>query len=319
MLHLRISVPSALTEPVLDVLEKDPAVSSVAVFEGASRLPVGDVVTADLAREGANECLDALRALGVAREGTVHVDPLPTWVSEAGLDAERRTPGRSTDAVVWAEVTQRAYDETELNWTYLAFMTFATVLASIAVVLDSQILVIGAMVLGPEFVTLAAIGVALVRRRPGLLRRAAATLVVGVLFAVAATTVLAVLARWLGWIDLADITAERPGTAFIYTPDRWSFVVALIAASAGVLSLTSSKVGGLSGVFISVTTVPAMGNIALGLTFGAWGEVSGSAQQLALNISGMVLAGWLTLLVQQSSWQRRAARRERLLGVAADQ
>ena len=39
-------------------------------------------------------------------------------------------------------------------------MTLATLIASIAIVLDSQILVIGAMVLGPEFIPIAALGVA---------------------------------------------------------------------------------------------------------------------------------------------------------------
>jgi acyl-[acyl carrier protein]--UDP-N-acetylglucosamine O-acyltransferase len=63
-------------------------------------------------------------------------------------------------------------------------------------------------------------------------------------------------------VTLDDITGPRPDTAFIYTPDRWSFLVAIIAGAAGVLSLTSDRVGGLSGVFISVTTVPAAGNVA---------------------------------------------------------
>jgi hypothetical protein len=80
-----------------------------------------------------------------------------------------------------------------------------------------------------------------------------------------------------------------------------------------VLSLTSGKVGGLSGVFISVTTVPAAGNIALGFAFTQWSEVAGSSAQLALNISGMALAGWITLLVQQRVWNRKAAHRGRLL------
>lgn len=47
-------------------------------------------------------------------------------------------------------------------------MTLATSLASIAIVLDSPILVIGAMVLGPEFVAIAALALALVRRRYSL-------------------------------------------------------------------------------------------------------------------------------------------------------
>ena len=73
-------------------------------------------------------------------------------------------------------------------------------------------------------------------------------------------------------------------------PDKWSFIVAIVAAAAGVLSLTSAKVGGLSGVFISVTTIPAAGNVALGLAFGVWHEVWGSDVQLVVNIVGMALA-----------------------------
>jgi len=87
----------------------------------------------------------------------------------------------------------------------------------------------------------------------------------------------------------------------------------VIAAAAGVLSLTSSKVGGLAGVFISVTTIPAAGNIALGLAVGAHDEVRGSAAQLVLNVGAMAIAGWLTLLVQQTVWARMSARREQLV------
>lgn len=313
MQHLRITSPAHLTEQVLAVFSGDPAVSHLAVMRGASLEPAGDIVLADVAREAANEHVDQLIALGIPEHGTLHIEPVTTWVSRAGFDAERRTPGSSADAVVWAEVTQRAYEEAELNWTYLSFMTLATLLASIAVVVDSQILVIGAMVLGPEFVAIAALGLALVRRRGTLFALAGRTLLVGFAVAITATTVAALIARALGWVVTEDVTGERPGTDFIYSPDKWSFIVALIAAAAGVLSLTSAKVGGLSGVFISVTTVPAAGNVALGIAFAAWEEVSGSAVQLALNISGMILAGWATLALQHLVWNHKARHRQRLL------
>ena len=239
MLHVRVTSPSDLTDRVVEVFEDDPAVSSLAVLRGASVRPAGDVVLADVAREAANELVDQLEALGLPQVGTVHVDPVTTWVSQAGLESERITPGSSADAVVWAEVTQRAYEESELNWTYVAFMTLATLLAGIAIVLDSQILVIGAMVLGPEFVAVAALGLALVRRRGGLFVLALRTLVVGFGVAIVITTLAALAARALGWIVVDDVTGPRPDTAFIYTPDKWSFIVAIIAAAAGVLSLTS--------------------------------------------------------------------------------
>ncbi len=201
--------------------------SSLAVLRGASIRPQGDVVFADVAREGANQVIDRLRALGVHHDGTIHLQPVDTWLSRRGFDAERRTPGSSADAVVWADVTQSAYEDSELNWTYLTFMTLATLIASIAIVLDSQILVIGAMVLGPEFVPIAALGLALVRRRRTLFGRALRTLLVGFGVSILATTAVALTARAAGWVDLADITGRRPQTDFIYSPDRWSFVVAL--------------------------------------------------------------------------------------------
>ena len=109
VLHLRISVPADLTSGVVDVLERAPAVSSLAVLDGASRRPEGDVVLADVAREAANELVDLLE-LGVQREGTLQIEPVDTWVSQPGFDAEQLAPGSSADAVVWVEVTQRAYD-----------------------------------------------------------------------------------------------------------------------------------------------------------------------------------------------------------------
>ena len=196
-------------------------------------------------------------------------------------------------------------------------MTLATLIAGIAIVLDSTILVIGAMVLGPEFGAIAALGLALVRRRRRLFAQAARSLAVGFAVAIAATTVVALCGRALGWIEVADLLEPRPGTAFIYTPDRWSFIVALIAGGAGVLSLTSSKSGALVGVFISVTTIPAAGNVALALALGVWPEVWGSTAQLAVNITGMAFAGWATLTFQQTVWRRVASRR-RLRTTAAD-
>jgi uncharacterized hydrophobic protein (TIGR00271 family) len=143
---------------------------------------------------------------------------------------------------------------------------------------------------------------------PGALR----TLVVGVVSAVIVASLLWWLAGLVGLATGAD-ASQGAQTDFIVKPDIWSFLIALLAGVAGVLALTTSKSGPLVGVFISVTTVPAAGNVALGLAFGARSEVVGSGVQLALNVSGMILAGWMTLALQQAVWNRMARRRERAL------
>lgn len=319
MLQLRLAVPADLTDDAVGVLASEPSLSSLAVVRGASLEPQGDLVYADVAREHANPVITRLRELGVAQRGTIVVQPVDTWLSKAALDAQVEAEGNGADTVVWAEVGSRAYEDSELNWAYGVFMLLATMIAAIAIVLDSQILVIGAMVLGPEFGPIAALALALVLRRPGLFTVALRALLVGFTVSIGLTALMALVARWAGWIAPQTVLGPRPATSFIYHPNGWSFVVAVLAAIAGVMSLTSGRVGGLSGVFISVTTVPAAGNIALGLAFWSPDEVLGSAAQLGINLSAMVLAGWLTLLVQRvlldrlpvnpwrrDMWQRRS-------------
>ena len=169
--------------------------------------------------------------------------------------------------------------------------------------LDQPILVIGAMVLGPEFGALAAICFGTIVREPLRVLGATRTLVVGFAVGIAVTVACAVVSRWLGWID-AEMLTDRPATEFIVHPDRWSFIVAVLAGIAGTLSITAGKSSPLVGVFISVTTIPAAGNIAVGVALAKWDEVGGSSVQLAVNVFGLLIAGTATLLVQRLLWSR---------------
>ena len=248
-------------------------------------------------RDAVNDLLGALMDLGVQQRGTIQILQPNSWVSQRAYDAEQASP--DTDNVVWSQVIEQAYEQSKITPIFLAFMTMATLLAAIAVITDSPILVIGAMVLGPEFMAVIAMGLALVRKRPHLLRQAARTLLLGFAFSITVTVGFVALARGSGLATLADVTAPRPGVSFIYTPNVWSFIVAIIAAAAGVLALTSSQATGIIGVFISVTTIPASGNIAVGIVFARWDEVLGSAAQLGINLTGMAIAGWITLALRQ--------------------
>ena len=68
--------------------------------------------------------------------------------------------------------------------------------------------------------------------------------------------------------------------------------------------MTISLSTGIVGVFISVTTIPAAGNIAVGIVFAEWQQVAGSAAQLAINVTGMAIAGWITLVIAQKMSKR---------------
>jgi uncharacterized hydrophobic protein (TIGR00271 family) len=101
------------------------------------------------------------------------------------------------------------------------------------------------------------------------------------------------------------VPGEHQLTGFISNPDFFSFFVAFVAGTAGVLSLTSAKSGAIIGVLISVTTIPAASNIGVAGAYGDWGEASGAAAQLAINLTSIVLAGVLTLFVQRRYYVTR--------------
>lgn len=304
MLHLRVTTPAETTDRIVELLDECPGVASIAVLRGASVRPEGDLVLAELARESAEGMIQALRELGVDQTGTIALESVETSVSAAAERAEDEAPGEGADAVIWEQVVRRADEDSVLSNTFVWFLSLAAVLAAIAIVLDSAILVVGAMVVGPEFGPLAGIAVGLVHRRFSIVRQGLVTLAVGFTIAITVATVLGLVASWAGWIDASVLTTDRPLTGFIWHPDRWSFVVAFIAGIAGILSLTSAKSGALVGVFISVTTVPAAGNLGLALALGDGAEVGGAAAQLGINLAAIVLAGILTLIALKAATDR---------------
>ena len=298
MLHIRVIAPPKLTHQVAGLCGETAAVTNLVIVPGVGHDPAGDLIQFDMAREAADAMLHRLRQLGLDRSGSIAVENVDVSISVGATAAERAAPGYDDDAVLWDEIDARTAAEARLSWAFLAFLALATQIAAIGAVLDQPILIVGAMVLGPEFGAVAAICFGLVR---GNLRRigiAARTLVIGFVLAIAVTTACASVSRWLGWIDPADLT-HRPNTDFIVHPDKWSFIVAVLAGIAGILSITASKSSALVGVFISVTTVPAAGNIAVAVPLAHWGEVRASAVQLGVNLAGMLLAGIATLAVQR--------------------
>ena len=257
----------------------------------------------DVTREATSDILGWLKAQGVYDDGSVALTKVEAAPSRNARRTEEAAPGAPDDAVVWDAVIDQGYAEARGSSAYYAFLTLATMIASIAVITDSAILVVGAMVVGPEFGVVAALALGLALGRRRLATQSLTLLAKGFLLAILLTTLAALLARAVGWIDLGDVTAARPLTGFIWRPDKWSVVVAVLAGCAGVLSQTAGRSNALVGVFISVTTVPAAGDLALSIAVWAPHQIGGSAAQLGINLAGMTCAGVATLLLQRALWR----------------
>ncbi len=238
------------------------------------------------------------RQLGVRERGAITLDVVDTVLSTAAFRAEDEAEGDPADAVIWDELAARTREEATLNVTFLMFLCLACLIAAVGVVTDSPVTVVGAMVVGPEFGPLAALAVALVRRRLYLARRASIALLVGFPVAMLVTGIGVLAGEAVGWIEV-NSTRELNEVDFIFQVGPLSFVVAMFAGAAGMLSLVSSKSAALVGVFISVTTVPAAGFAVVAATIGEWDVAAKSAAQLAVNLVGIVVAGVLVLWVHR--------------------
>ena len=307
-MHLSLRVPADLEDDVVALLCDDPAATNVAVVPGGFTKPAGTLVEADVAREGADRLLGRLRGLGLHHSGSIAVAEQETLFSDAAEAVEAAAPGLPEDSLVWDLLENRVRTDSRLSFAFVAFLTLATLIAGAGRLLDQPILIIGAMVVSPEFSPLAAICVALTRPRLSLVPKSLASLAVGFGVAVLVATPIWFLGYRLGFYSQAGV-ANGPQTSFIVEPNIWSLGIALLAGVAGTLSLTTAKSTALVGVFISVTTVPAVGTIALCLGSGVWSEVLPALVQLLTNLAGIVVAGTLTLLVLKLVWRRVPATR----------
>lgn len=308
MLHIRLVVPPSLHAHVDELLANDPTVVHVITLTGAATKPAGNVVLFDLPRESANTVLGALRDLGVAEHGAITIDHTPAVFSRHADAAIDHAPGDPTEAVVWEEVKARVRAESELTVSWVALLVIATLIAAVGIVTDSAILIVGAMVVGPDYGPVAAAAIGLHLNSWRWIWRGVRLLTVGLGVAIVSAYLLAAAIEAAGGTPDVFRLGELSATSFIASPDWFAVLVAVLAGIAGTLSLTQEKAGTLVGVLISVTTVPAAAAVGVFAAHQRWADASGSLGQLLLNLVILAAVGGATLRVERWAHVRRVRR-----------
>ena len=307
MVHLRIVAPSHDAEHALDLLKATPSVCNLIYLQGAAHKPEGDVILCDVAREDASVVVSDLKEFGIDREGSIAMEDIDSLISDAADRAEQAARGLPADAVVWEEVEARTSENTELSASFLIFMVLACLIASVGIILDSPILIIGAMVVGPEFGPIAGFCVAVVQRRRELVKRSLLPL---------ADRLPARDHRGLpvhalhprGRADARGLLGLGAPAHPVHLPPRRLLVHRRRTSPGrrGVLSLTNAKSGALVGVLISVTTIPAAANIGVAAAYdGRRGVGRGDGAARASTWWRSAWPGSLTLFIQRKLYQRR--------------
>jgi uncharacterized hydrophobic protein (TIGR00271 family) len=308
MIHVRTVSPSDVTPALLEELDDNAGVLNLVVLPGAARHPEGDSVQFDVITGEANRVLARLRSLDIDRRGSITIETVETAISDTAARAEGREPPGEQFSPIWEAVDARIRTLGVYPPSWYVLLTIAGLIAAQGILTNSQILIVGAMIVGPEYGAIASVALG-INERDG--RRAwdgLSALVLGFLLSIIASLVFALVVREFDLEPRAFAAGITPVSDLINTPNFFSVAVAVLAGIVGVVSLAESRANTLIGVFVSVTTIPAAADIGVSTVFERWGEAWGSLAQLLLNLVLLIVVGAVTLVLTRRFWLRRSQR-----------
>jgi uncharacterized hydrophobic protein (TIGR00271 family) len=303
--HVRlVSVPDRTSE-LVEALAGDPGVSNLLVLPGAAHGPASDAVQFDVRPRSANAVFRHLRAFKHDHSGTVAIQYVDATLEEGTAPAPEHFLVQHDLVPVWDVIEARIRSDAVYAPSFYILLAIAGLIGAVGILTNSQILVVGAMVVGPEYSAIMGIALGIDRRARRPVIRGVLVLLAGFSAAMIVTLLFALAIRWSGHTPKLYSLGVRPVSSLIDEPNLFSVVVAVLAGIAGVVSLTEARAGALIGVFISVTTIPAAADVGLSLAYQSWSQAQGAAFQLLLNVAVLIAIGALGLRAQRIIWSSR--------------
>ena len=303
--HVRLVSPPDQTERLVGLLAGDSGISNLVVLPGTARRPDGDAVQFDVRSQSANSVFRKLEAVPIDHQGAVVINQVDATLGAGPSRAPENFLIQRDVAPVWEIVEAKIRSDAIYAPSFYVLLIIAGLIGAVGILTNSQILVVGAMVVGPEYNAIMGVALGLDQWRKRPVMRGALALLVGFGAAIVITLIFGLIIRWSGRTPRLYLAGVRPVSALIDSPNLFSLVVAVLAGIVGVVSLTEARAGALIGVFISVTTIPAAADIALSLAYSSWSQAAGSAYQLVLNVTVLMVVGALVLRLQRIIWRHR--------------
>ncbi len=177
-----------------------------------------------------------------------------------------------------------------VRFTVLLFLS--TVIATFGVVNDSAATVIGAMIIAPLMTPIMATAAALVMGKMDWSIRSLLLVALGVLLVIITSFLIGILVNAISFISF---TQNSQITGRI-SPRLTDLCIALASGAAGAFAMSRDDIAdSLPGVAISISLVPPLCVVGLGLSSGQWAAASGVMLLFLTNFFSILLAGGAVL------------------------
>jgi uncharacterized hydrophobic protein (TIGR00341 family) len=257
--------------------------------------------------EGAEPLLDQLqqRFSGSAHFSVLLVPvtasvPRPRDQADADVSRQSRIPFRASREELYAE----ASNSIRTSPIFVSLTALSAVVASIGLLNDNMVVVIGAMMIAPLLAPNVTLALGTTLGDMDLIRDALKANLVGVSIALALSIAVGFLFR----VDPAT-PALATRTAVGWT----DLVLALASGAAGALAFTTGLPSAVIGVMVAVALLPPLVNFGVLVGSAEFAPAGGAFLLLVANVVCVNLAGVVTFLAQgvrpRTWWEAERARR----------
>lgn len=191
-----------------------------------------------------------------------------------------------------------------LSWTFVVMVVLSAVVATVGIMRNNVVFVIGAMVIAPMLGPNLALSFATTLGDIDLIRKAVKTISGGIAAALIPSFIIGIAFA---------IDTGIPELIFRTKVSLGDVILALVAGSAAAISFTSELFSALIGVMVAVALLPPLVTLGMLAGSGNWELALGSLLLFLVNLICLNLAGVLTFLVQGirplTWWETKKARK----------
>ncbi len=311
MLLLKVACPSGLADDVVKVILANPGMGRITHAKAAEAAEELDIIQTESPEAIVDDVMTQLAAIGDWGDGDITVTQVGTTERYRFARGQAIPMAESDESIGVHQVRRMLRRLVRVDYHYVILMVMAAVIASIGLLADLPIAMVGAMAFSPDLGLLNAMGFAVLIGDGRVMVHGMRSLGFGMLLTIVTAAICTRLLVAISVVEGDPISAIGDRLRdFVSGIDGATITVALAAGAAAMVVFVAERGTAAVGVGVSITTIPAAAYIGIALSDGAWSEVWNGATVLIVNIICVVGAEVLTGIALRNHLNLTIARAE---------